>query len=136
MKKDALKTKREAEKTTIREDMPNLLLLVLLYTFQGLPMGLFLSSIPLLFKKYLSYQEIGVVSMATMPYSFKVFWSPIVELYYWPSFGQRKSWVVPTQLLGCCILFYLSGTIDQMLMNKEVYKLTAFLILNTFIITC
>ena len=74
--------------------------------------------------------------MATMPYSFKVFWSPIVELYYFPSVGKRKSWVVPMQLIGCCILFYLTGTIDQMLKEKDVYKLTSLLILNTFFITC
>ena len=30
--------------------------------------------------------------MATMPYSFKVFWAPLVELYYLPSIGKRKSW--------------------------------------------
>lgn len=99
-------------------------------------MGLFLNSIPLLFKKYLTYEEIGVVLLCTMPYSFKVLWSPIVELYYFPSFGQRKSWVVPMQFVGCMILYYLHFTIDNMLKEKEVYKLTAFLILNTFFITC
>ena len=121
---------------TIRQDLPNLILLVILYIFQGLPMGLFLNSIPVLFKKYLSYQEVGVIMMCTMPYSFKVLWSPIVELYYVPSIGKRKTWVVSTQLVGCCILFYLRGTIDEMLKQKEVYKLLAFLLVNTFIITC
>lgn len=74
--------------------------------------------------------------MSTMPYSFKVFWAPMIELYYMPSIGKRKSWVVPTQLVGCCILFYLSGSITEYLMNKEVYFLTGLLILNTFVITC
>ena len=62
--------------------------------FQGLPLGLFLQSIPVIFKKNLSYQEVGVIMMATMPYSFKVFWAPLVELYYLPSIGKRKSWIV------------------------------------------
>ena len=74
--------------------------------------------------------------MCTMPYSFKVFWAPLVELYYFESIGKRKSWVVPTQLVGCAILFYLSATIVGLLVNKEVYKLTSLLILNTFVITC
>ena len=113
-----------------------MLLLVVLYGFQGLPMGLFLNSIPLLFKQYLSYKEIGVVMMSTMPYSFKVFWAPIVELYHIPGCGKRKSWVVPTQLIGCCILYYLQGTIDDLLKQKEVYFLTGLLIFNTFVITC
>jgi PAT family acetyl-CoA transporter-like MFS transporter 1 len=99
-------------------------------------MGLFLNSIPLLFKKYLSYQEIGVILMCTMPYSFKVLWSPFVELYYLPSIGKRKTWVVGSQLTGCIILFYLATSIDKMLEAKDVYRLLAFLMFNTFIITC
>ena len=74
--------------------------------------------------------------MSTMPYSFKVFWAPMIELYYFPSIGKRKSWVVPTQLVGCGILYYLSGSIINYLMNKEVYFLTGLLIVNTFVITC
>ena len=84
-------------------------------------MGLFLSTIPLLFKQYLTYQEVGVVMMATMPYSFKVLWSPIVELYQIPIpgiGGKRKSWVVPAQLVMCGILFYLQGTVIDLLQNK------------------
>ena len=84
----------------------------------------------------MSYQEIGVLAMATMPYSFKVFWSPIVELYYFPSMGKRKSWVVPTQLFGSCILLYLSQSIEDLLITKQVYFLTSLLIANTFVITC
>ena len=42
-------------KVSLAEDFPNLVLLVVLYMFQGLPMGMFLSSVPLLFKKYLTY---------------------------------------------------------------------------------
>ena len=36
-------------------DVPKMLLLVLLYAYQGLCFGLFLNSIPLIFKKYLTY---------------------------------------------------------------------------------
>ena len=74
--------------------------------------------------------------MATMPYSFKVFWAPFVELYYFPLIGKRKSWIVPMQLIGSILLFYLSTTIDDLLIQKQVYFLTSLLILNTFIITC
>ena len=128
--------KKQADYNIFRKDIPNMILLVILYGFQGLPMGLFLNSIPLLFKQYLTYKEIGVVMMSTMPYSFKVFWAPIVELYHIPGVGKRKSWVIPTQLVGCIILFYLSRTINDLLMSREVYFLTGILIFNTFIITC
>jgi len=44
--------------------------------------------------------------------------------------------VVPTQLIGSCILFFLSAKIDDLLEKKEVYLLTTLLIFNTFVITC
>lgn len=113
-----------------------MILLMVLYGFQGLPMGLFLKSVPLLFKQYLTYSELGVIMMATMPYSFKVFWAPIVELYYFQALGKRKSWVVPMQFIMCAILFYLQGTIIDLLMTKQVNLLGAILITNTFVITC
>jgi hypothetical protein len=103
------KKDKNKKKDIFYDDFRNMFLLVVLYMFQGLPMGLFLQSIPVIFKKYLSYQEVGVIMMATMPYSFKFFWAPLVELYYMPQIGKRKSWIVPMQLIGSGILFYLSG---------------------------
>ena len=37
------------------KELPKMVLLVILYSFQGLPFGFFFSSVPILFKKYLSY---------------------------------------------------------------------------------
>ena len=37
------------------QDLPRMILLSVLYAFQGLPIGLFLSTVPILFKKYMSY---------------------------------------------------------------------------------
>jgi len=74
--------------------------------------------------------------MATLPYSFKFFWAPVIEIYHMPLLGKRKSWVVPMQLIGCCVLLYLYGSIEQLLKDKEVYLLSGLLIFNTFVITC
>lgn len=62
-------------------------------------MGLFLSSVPILFKKYLSYSEVGLIMMCTTPFSLKVLWSPFVDIYYSKRIGKRKSWIIPTQLI-------------------------------------
>jgi len=40
------------------------------------------------------------------------------------------------QLIGCCVLLYLYGSIEQLLKDKEVYLLSGLLIFNTFVITC
>ncbi|TNV84327.1 hypothetical protein FGO68_gene12155 [Halteria grandinella] len=118
------------------KDLPRIILLTILYAFQGLPIGLFLSTVPILFKKYLTYAEIGVIMMCTLPFSLKVLWSPFVDVYYFPSFGKRKSWIVPTQLLMSLILYYLSSNIEPMLEHKEVYTLTVIFNFFIFVITC
>ncbi|KAG7140887.1 putative membrane protein like [Verticillium longisporum] len=60
-------------------DQKNFLLLVLLYFLQGIPMGLAGGSVPFLMKDHMSYSEIGIFSLASYPYSLKLFWSPIVD---------------------------------------------------------
>lgn len=62
-------------------DQRNFLLLVLLYFLQGIPMGLAMGSVPFLLKNHMSYAEIGVFSLASYPYSLKLFWSPFVDPY-------------------------------------------------------
>ena len=76
-------------------ELPKILLLIVLYSLQGLPIGFFLVSVPVIFKKYLTYSEIGVIMMCTLPFSLKVLWSPFVEFYYSEKFGKRRSWIVP-----------------------------------------
>ncbi len=56
--------------------------------------------------------------MCTLPFSLKVLWSPFVDLYYSKTYGRRKTWIVPTQILMSLILFYLQGSIEEMLENK------------------
>eukprot|EP00347_Sterkiella_histriomuscorum_P017778 403348030 len=139
-----------------------MILLMILYSFQvthfrfyfntciqGLPIGLFLSSVPILFKKYLSYSDIGLIMMCTMPFSLKVLWSPFVDVYYSKRIGKRKSWIIPTQLIVryssqmsqtlsklSMFLFYMSGTLETMLMNKEIFMVTVLFTIMIFIITC
>ncbi|CDW76460.1 acetyl-coenzyme a transporter 1 [Stylonychia lemnae] len=122
-----------------------MILLSILYSFQvirfflqsqGLPLGLFLSSFPIIFKKYLTYSEIGIMMMCTVPFSFKILWSPFVDLYYIKSIGKRKSWIVPSQILISMMLFYMSGSVEEMLINKEIYLATSLFTVMIFIITC
>jgi len=53
--------------------------------------------------------------LCTMPFSFKVLWSPFVEFYHFKFIGKRKSWIIPMQLLMCAILFYLRTNLEKLL---------------------
>lgn len=107
-----------AEKSRLfYQELHKIVLLVILYSFQGLPIGFFLSTIPILFKKDLTYSEVGIIMSCSLPYSIKVFWSPFVEFHSLPNFGKRKSWVIPTTLTLCALLYYMQSNLEQMLIT-------------------
>ncbi|KAL2161250.1 hypothetical protein VTH06DRAFT_8470 [Thermothelomyces fergusii] len=98
-----------------KRDQRNFGLLVLLYFLQGVPLGLATGSVPFLLKNHLSYSEIGVFSLASYPYSLKLFWSPIVDAVWSPRLGRRKSWILPIQLLSGIGMLYLGSVVEGMM---------------------
>ena len=84
-------------------------LLMLLYTLQGIPMGLS-GSIPFLMQaKGVSMAEQAQFSTVSWPFSLKLLWAPLVDAVYVARFGRRKTWIVPMQL-AIGVLLLLSGS--------------------------
>ncbi|EJT70485.1 acetyl-coenzyme A transporter 1 [Gaeumannomyces tritici R3-111a-1] len=96
-------------------DQRNFGLLVLLYFLQGVPMGLATGSVPFLLKDHMSYSQIGIFSLASYPYSLKLFWSPIVDAVWSPRLGRRKSWILPIQVLSGIGMLWLGSTVEDMM---------------------
>ncbi|KAK4234035.1 acetyl-coenzyme A transporter 1-domain-containing protein [Achaetomium macrosporum] len=96
-----------------KRDQRNFGLLVLLYFLQGIPLGLATGSVPFLLKNHMSYGEIGIFSLASYPYSLKLFWSPIVDAVWSPKIGRRKSWIIPIQLLSGMGMLWLGSRVEK-----------------------
>lgn len=101
--------------TLAPSDVPNFILLVVLYLLQGIPVGLSFGSIPFLLKAKMSYSEIAIFSLSSWPYSLKLLWSPIVDAIYWPELGRRKSWIIPIQTLTGLLFLALGWHIDAIM---------------------
>lgn len=97
------------------QDKRNFLFLVLLYFLQGIPMGLAMGSVPFLLKNHMSYGEIGTFSLASYPYSLKLFWSPFVDAVWSPRFGRRKTWILPIQFLSGFGMLWLGARVEEMM---------------------
>lgn len=97
------------------QDQRNFLLLVLLYFLQGIPMGLAMGSVPFLLKNHMSYGEIGIFSLASYPYSLKLFWSPFVDAVWSSRIGRRKTWIVPIQFLSGFGMLWLGSHAEKMM---------------------
>ncbi|PLW54182.1 hypothetical protein PCANC_04560 [Puccinia coronata f. sp. avenae] len=101
------------------KDQRAMVLLVVLYMLQGIPVGLAFGSIPFLLRARLSYTQIGLFSLASYPYSLKLLWSPIVDSCYFSSIGRRKSWIIPVQALVGVTLWWLGNHVN-VLMDAEI----------------
>jgi hypothetical protein len=105
-----LKSKRDQQAFT---------LLVVLYLLQGVPLGLTFGTLPFLLKPHLSYSALAVFALSTWPYSLKLLWSPIVDAWFVPEWGRRKSWIVPVQAIVGVGLWIIGGRVQSWL-NAEI----------------
>ena len=121
-------------------DAASLALLLLLYTLQGIPMGLS-GSIPFLLQSKISWTQQGNFSMVTLPFSLKLFWAPLVDSLYVRSFGRRKSWLVPVQIVCGLMMLWGKGRIAHWLGDVDgsapdvgtltLYFMTLFFLMAT-----
>ena len=113
----------------LQGDWTAIMLLLLLYTLQGIPMGLGASLPLLMVEKKVSSMEQAVFSMVAYPFAFKLLWAPLVDSVYSSSFGRRKTWIVPAQLAIGMLLLTSSFRVNAMLGSDggsvDVNKLTA-----------
>lgn len=100
-----------------QKDRRNILVLIMLYVLQGVPMGLAGGSVPFLLKSHLSYGQIGVYSLAIYPYSLKLLWSPIVDAWWSAKIGRRKSWILPIQTLSGFGMIWLGTRAESMMVQ-------------------
>eukprot|EP00966_Prymnesium_polylepis_P259190 5986818-Prymnesium_polylepis.1 len=103
------------EASGLAGDYGAIALLMLLYTLQGIPMGLD-GSLPLLMaERKLSTAEQAIFSTVALPFAFKLLWAPLVDSVYSSAFGRRKTWIVPVQAAIGFLLIGFSGQMDALL---------------------
>lgn len=89
--------------------MNNPLLIVFLLGFSsGLPQALLTSTLQAWFASSgLSVLTTGCISLIGLPYAYRMFWAPLLDRYYKPHWGRRRTWLFITQialLLGFCLM--------------------------------
>lgn len=106
------------QKSMTTKDKRNLALLFLLYTLQGVPLGLS-ASIPMLLQVLkVGYRQQAIFSLVSWPFSIKLLWAPIVDSIYSNRFGRRKSWLVPAQYTIGSAMILLSYYINSIIGNE------------------
>jgi MFS transporter, PAT family, beta-lactamase induction signal transducer AmpG len=86
-----------------RASQKKLGIVALLYFIQGAPAGILWEVLPVFFRvNGVSLRAIGGLRLLELPYSLKVFWSPLVHRY-----GDRRIWVLACMLGIAAVLFIL-----------------------------
>ncbi|NER27104.1 MAG: MFS transporter [Symploca sp. SIO1C4] len=89
--------------------MKKLSLLGSLYVAQLLPVAFFMQTLPVFLRQQgASLEAIGLTSLLSLPWTVKVFWSPIVDRYGWTRWGHYKSWILAMQSLLVVALIFCS----------------------------
>lgn len=121
----------------LMKDAWSIATLLLLYTLQGIPMGL-ASSIPLVLqqKSGVTMSQQALFSMVVWPYSLKLLWAPVVDWYHVPWLGRRKSWIIPVQLAvgGLMVLYSMLLPAMMEAQHPNVAALTAMFIVLYFLV--
>lgn len=85
--------------------MKKFVLLACLYVAQFLPVAFFMQTLPVFLRQQgVSLEMIGLTNLLSLPWTIKVFWSPIVDCYGWTKWGHYKSWILAMQSLLALIL--------------------------------
>lgn len=92
--------------TSVARAGSGLTLLALLYFCQGLPGGFLAVALPVILRERgLGMAEIGIAGLLSLPWMLKVLWAPLVDRWWSPRIGRRRSWMIPAQLgmLACTL---------------------------------
>ncbi|KAJ3218623.1 hypothetical protein HK099_004994 [Clydaea vesicula] len=118
--------------SNLRTDLPDFILLCVLYLLQGVPLGLALGSIPFILKSKLSFSDLALFSLSSYPYSLKL----LVNSIYFKSFGRRKSWIVPIQAVTGLTLFLMGGKIENLLESETIPVKSLVLAFTSLVFLC
>jgi UDP-N-acetylmuramyl pentapeptide synthase len=128
----------------VKRNYKNLTVIFFLGIASGMPLALILSSLKaFLLDRGFDLATIGFFTLATLPYSLKIFFAPIIDSKSLPIFtkifGQRKSWMILTQvLLAVFIAFFsiesiataLSTALIESKWRMEIHEFSEVLLIN------
>jgi PAT family beta-lactamase induction signal transducer AmpG len=93
-----------------------LLIIALLGFSSGIPLFLTSSTLTIWLKELgYGYATIGYFAIATLPYSFRFVWAPLIDRmplpFFTKTFGRRRGWLISSQisLMACLVAFNFLG---------------------------
>jgi len=117
---------------SLRDILLNRRMLICIFTgfASGLPLYILISLVPAWLRtEGVGLKEIGLFTLIGLPYTWKFFWSPLLERYPLPLLGRRRGWMLMTQFGLLCSIAALPqfDTANQLWPLAALCALIAFL---------
>jgi PAT family acetyl-CoA transporter-like MFS transporter 1 len=123
--------------SSLSGDWGNIILLLFLYTLQGVPMGLTQVMSMMIQERGVSLSEINQFHQVSWPFSLKLLWAPIVDSIFVKSVGLRKTWLLPVQtVIGLTLALgskSVSAMLDSPTDGPDVWSITVMFFLLFFL---
>ncbi len=116
----------------LRDILFNRRMLICVFTgfASGLPLYILISLVPAWLRtEGVGLKEIGLFTLIGLPYTWKFFWSPLLERYPLPLLGRRRGWMLLTQL---ALLFSIAA-LPQFDTTTQLWPLAALCGLIAFL---
>lgn len=108
----------------IRAPLTSIFVTLVLYIFQGVVLGLS-TSIPIfLTGAGALWKEQSTYNFVHYPFSLKLIWAPIIDVFYIRRFGRRQTWLLPIQVILGILLIILSFYIESLISQLRMILLT------------
>ena len=103
-----------------------------LYFAQGFPWGFMTTALlAFLAKKGLTVEDSGyLISMAVLPWTFKLFWAPLIDTFNFPAMGRRRPWIILSEVMMALTLVCMAFSGD--IINKLNTLAWMFFLHNCF----
>ena len=117
---------------SLRDILLNRRMLICIFTgfASGLPLYILISLVPAWLRtEGVGLKEIGLYTLIGLPYTWKFFWSPLLERYPLPLLGRRRGWMLLTQISLLCSI----AVLPQFNTTTQLWPLAALCALIAFL---
>jgi len=121
--KGLLEGEASPDKSTNRGIL-DLVLMVWLAIDEGLIIGYIGSLLAIFTEMKVPAVNRSVLNFTMAPMVLRVVFAPIVDRYYIPWLGRRKTYIIPCKLLSALFYLILSSSIDDLVLNKSVWTIS------------
>ena len=80
-----------------------------------------------------TWKEQGTLSFIMYPFTVKLLWAPLIDVFYLKKLGRRQTWLLPVLVLLGVILVILSFYFEKLLVGLEIFKLTMIFFVIMFL---